>query len=69
MIYLDQEKLDQFFKSVANGFTATPKEVLLFFVVLAVVLSFLIIFYLVQRRGMHMKLLNQSAQRYAELID
>jgi len=69
MIYLDQEKLDQFFKSVANGFATTPKEVLLFFVVLAVIISFLIIFYLVQRRGMHRKLLNQSARRYAELID
>jgi hypothetical protein len=69
MIYLDQEKLDQFFKSVASGFTATPKEVLLFFVALAVILSFLIIFYLVQRRRMHRKLSSQSAERYAELID
>lgn len=69
MIYLDQEKLDQFFKSVASGFAAAPEEVLLFFVALAVILSFLIIFYLVQKRGMHRKLSSQSAERYAELID
>jgi hypothetical protein len=69
MIYLDHEKLDQFFKSVAGGFATPPREVLLFFVMLAVILSFLIIFYLVQRRGMHRKLSRQSAERYAELID
>lgn len=37
MIFLDQEKIDQFFKSVANGFLRTPEEVLLFFAILAAV--------------------------------
>jgi hypothetical protein len=69
MIYLDQEKLDQFFKSVAGGFANTPGEVLLFFIVVALILSFLIVFYIVQRRRIHSRFYHQSAQKYAELID
>jgi hypothetical protein len=69
MIYLDQEKLDQFFKSVANSFATTPTQVLVFFGVLALILAFLIIFYLIQRRHIHSRLYGQSARRYAELID
>jgi c-di-GMP-binding flagellar brake protein YcgR len=68
MIYLDQERLDQFFQSVANGFATTPKEVLLFFIVLALILVFLVVFYLIQRRRIHGRLYSQSAGRYAELI-
>ena len=69
MIYLDQERLDQFFKSVSNGFATTPREVLLFFVVLALIIFFLVVFYLVQRRRIQSRFYRQSAKRYAELID
>ena len=69
MIYLDPERLDQFFKSVANGFTTTPRQVLLFFIVLALILLFLVVSYLVQRRRIHSRLYRQSATKYAELID
>ena len=69
MIYLDPERLDQFFKSVANGFATTPRQVLFFFIVLALILLFLIVSYLVQRRRIHSRLYRQSATKYAELID
>jgi hypothetical protein len=68
MIYLDQERLDQFFKSVAGGFATTPREVLLFFIVIALFVSFLIVFYFIQRRRIHSRFYRQSAKKYAELI-
>ncbi len=67
MIVLDPEKINRFLSQIARGFVVTPTQLLIFFLLLAGILLFLVVFAVLQRRKSKLKMSRRSEEIYRYL--
>jgi len=68
MFTLNQEKVNQLLQAISSGFTESPKQVIIFTVVVVAFLGFFVFFYVYQSKRSKKKKLRHTRETYENII-